>query len=313
MGKLPAYSQLVGRLRIRHFDFLDRLGRDPNLGRVSTAMNMAQSNATKMLQEIEATVGTALFIRNRRGMIATEAGNALIRRAALILSDLEAAHAELQAVEGGASQRIRLGVFPVVTLELLPSVYSRITEAFPNARLAIEEGDEARLSQRLVLGEIDMIIGRVEPEQITPAMSHRLLYTEATDIVCGWDNAIADSPRKQVVKNMAAAEWILPRAHGGAFSLVSSLLVNAGYPPPKVSVESISVLASAGLLSRTKMLGILPESVARAFERAGALKRLPVQLSQTRFPVGIIYRKEVEQTHLIRTLAALVEDSAIDL
>ncbi|MEH6646940.1 helix-turn-helix domain-containing protein [Sulfitobacter sp.] len=54
-------NTLVGRLRIRHFDFLGRLGRNPNLARVAAEMNMAYSTATKMLQDIEDILGVALF------------------------------------------------------------------------------------------------------------------------------------------------------------------------------------------------------------------------------------------------------------
>jgi len=326
----PTLQHVIGRLRLRHFDFLDRLGRDMNMGRVAAAMHMSQPTATKMLQEIEDTVGLPLFLRNRRGVTPTTAGEALIRRAGLILSDLAAGHSELDSIRAGGMGLIRLGVFPVVTAELLPQLYVALHRAQPGMRLAIEEGDEVGLTQSLLQGRIDVILGRIEPDRLTADLAHRILYTEATVIVCGAANPIADlapdlaasvpaslapglapgPATEALLARMAASAWILPTSHGGAFRLIAGLLVRAGHPVPRVAVESISVLATSGLLSRTDMLGIMPASVSRSFTRLGLLRELPVALPVQEYPVGVVFRRDIEGSALIRLIVDSCEQVA---
>jgi DNA-binding transcriptional LysR family regulator len=302
MSDGPGLNHIIGRLRLRHFDFLDRLGRDMNLGRVAEQMNMAQPTATKMLQEIEQTIGTPLFVRNRRGVRPTVAGEALIKRAALILSDLAAGHQELESIRAGGVGLIRIGVFPVVTADLLPRLVVHMRRLHPGMRLQVEEGDEVRLTQRLQQGRIDVVLGRIEPDRLTAALGHHILYREATVIVCGARNPIAGLDRDAMLAQMANSDWILPTSQGGAFRLVAALLVKAGHAVPTVAVESISVMATSGLLSQTDMLGILPASVSRGFTRLGVLRELPVTLPMDEFPVGVVFRRDIAGSALIRQI-----------
>jgi DNA-binding transcriptional LysR family regulator len=299
---MEGFNTLVSRLRMRHFDFLDRLGRDPKLARVAQDMNMAHSTATKMLQDIEEILGVVLFTRNRRGIKATLAGDAMIKRAGLLLSDLRAGHDELEVVHKGGIGQLRLGVFPVATTDLLPDLYGQLHAALPGLNLYIEEGDEVRLAERLSNGKIDLILGRIDPLRLTPDLRHRTLFHEETAVVCGTQNPIAQCPPDQLPALMAAASWILPTRTTGASRLVSTWLVNRGYGPPCITVESISPLATVGLLSKTELLGILPISIARFCNRVDQLRILPVTLPQIDFPIGMIYRTELEGTLLIRML-----------
>jgi DNA-binding transcriptional LysR family regulator len=295
-------NTLVGRLRMRHFDFLDRLGRNPNLARVAGEMNMAHSTATKMLQDIEDILGVILFTRNRRGIKATAAGDVMIKRAGLILSDLRAGYNEVEIVQKGGIGQARLGIFPVATAELLPSLYLHLQQCLPGLSLSIEEGDEVRLAKRLSEGKIDLILGRIDPLRLKPDLRHRVLYHEETVVICGAHNKIADCPADQLPARMAQANWILPTSTTGASRLVATWLANRGHTPPQITVESISPLVTLGLLAKSDLLGIMPASVMRSFNHFGQLHTLPVSLAQIDFPVGLIYRKQMESTLLIQTL-----------
>lgn len=303
----PSLEQMIGRLRLRHFDFLDRLGREMNLGRVAEAMNMAQPTATKMLQEIEDAVGTPLFVRNRRGVRATIAGEALIKRAALILSDMAAGHQELESIRAGGVGMIRIGVFPVATPELLPQLFIHMHRLHPGMRLSVEEGDEVQLVRRLLMGRVDVILGRIEPDRLTAALGHHILYHEATVVVCGATNPILNLSHEATMKRMSEIDWVLPTSQGGAFRLVAAMLAKAGYSVPNVAIESISVLATSGLLSKTDMLGIMPESVSRSFTQLGLLKKLPVSLPAREFPVGVVFRRDIGESDLIKQIVETCE------
>jgi len=299
---MEEYSKLVSKLRMRHFDFLDRLGRVSNLGRVANEMNVAHSTATKMLQDIEDILGMILFIRNRRGIRATPAGIAMIKRAGLILSDLRSGHDELEVVHNGGTGKVRLGVFPVVAADFLPNLYLELGECLPGLKISIEEGDETRLAERLSDGKIDMILGRIEPSRLSPDLRHRVLYYEETVVICGAQNPIKRCDAGTLPRHTSEADWILPTSTTGASRLVTTWLVNAGFSPPRIKVESICPLVTVGLLSKTDLLGILPISVARTFIQLGLLKVLPINLPKTEFPVGLIYRRELESLPLIDAL-----------
>jgi DNA-binding transcriptional LysR family regulator len=304
---MAGFTTLVGRLRMRHFDFLDRLGRDPNLARVAEDMNMAHSTATKMLQDIEEILGARLFTRNRRGIKATQAGDAMIKRAGLMLSDLQAGHDELEVVHKGGMGTLRLGVFPVATTQLLPDLYRELHSGLPGLNIYIEEGDELRLTARLSTGKIDVILGRIDPLRLTPDLRHKALFHEETVVICGAQNPILNCSPEQLPAMMAKADWILPTRTTGASHLIATWMVNRGHGPPRITVESISPLATAGLLCKTELLGILPAGIAQSFYQLGKLRILPVSLPQVDYPVGLIYRVQLEQSRLVRMVIETCE------
>lgn len=298
-GKL---NQFVNRLRFRHLNFLVELGHNPNLGRVARSLNMAQSTATKMLQEIEEIVDCQLFTRNRRGLVPTPAADALIRRANLVIAELKAGWDELAVVRAGGLGRVRLGIFPVVTSEFLPRLHQQFQKVRPGTRFSVEEGDELHLTEALLEGRIDLIVGRIEASSMTSALRSHILYTEATVVVCGPQNPIADLKGDALLATAAEAEWVMPTASTGAFSLVANPLVEAGHNVPKVAVETISVLATVGFLKHSAMIGIMPASVAAVFAKHGSLKILPWKLSETAYPVGIVFRREYENSPLVELI-----------
>ena len=201
--------------------------------------------------------------------------------------------------------QVRLGIFPVATADLLPTLYLHLHQHLPGLHMAIEEGDEVRLAARLSEGKIDLVLGRIDPLCLTPDLRHKVLYHEETMVVCGAQNTIVDCPADALPARIAKAEWILPTSTTGASRLVATWLVNRGQTSPRITVESISPMATVGLLSKTDLLGILPISLIQSFSRQ--LRTLPVSLPQSDFPVGLIYRKQLENTPLIRTLGTLCD------
>ncbi|WP_204318596.1 LysR substrate-binding domain-containing protein, partial [Klebsiella aerogenes] len=61
----------------------------------------------------------------------------------------------------------------------------------PATRFSVEEGDELHLTDALLEGRIDLIVGRIDASSMTSEMSSHILYNEATVVVCGTDNPIA--------------------------------------------------------------------------------------------------------------------------
>src|ERR1700712_2372712 len=90
--------RVLGRLRLRHLEFLDLLGRDPNLGRAAKLLNMSQPTASKLLKEVEDIFNVTLFTRNRRGMQPTITGIAITRRSRVMLEELRATQEEMASI-----------------------------------------------------------------------------------------------------------------------------------------------------------------------------------------------------------------------
>jgi DNA-binding transcriptional LysR family regulator len=307
MKKSAEYRALVGRLRMRHFDFLHRLSVELNLGRVAKHMNMTQPTASKLLQEIENVLGCRMFIRNRRGMSLTLEGQVVARRASILLADLRATHDELISVQHGSVGRIRLGVFPVAVTQLLPQLIARLDQRWPGVCVALQEGDERSLSTALSEGRLDCVLGRVVPSALTTELAYRILYNEPSVVVASANHPIAKATKRQVYQQLSQHPWLMPYTASASSNMLSAQLANLGLQAPRVVMETISVFVTLEMLKHQALISILPKSVAQVYAAEHKLVILPVELPSTTYPVGVIYRKDQEATPLMDELLSHID------
>src|SRR5947209_9133235 len=77
------------RLKLRQLELLAQLVEHQSLARAAGAMNVTQPAATKLLREMETTLGVGLFERLPRGMRATAFGEIMTRQARTVLAALD--------------------------------------------------------------------------------------------------------------------------------------------------------------------------------------------------------------------------------
>src|SRR5690606_198058 len=292
MSTLPDFQRLVGRLRMRHLALLDLLGRDPNVGRAAKTLHMSQPTASKLLREIEHIFETTLFTRNRRGLTPTPAGQALTRRAGVLLAEMHATHAELLSTRQGATGRLRIGVYPVAVPEFLPRLYLALQSRWPGLHISITEAIDPPLLQQLSSGEIDCIFGRIVMDMLTSDLRHEALYNEQTAIVCGTGHPLLKAKPAERAALLAQNSWMLPAREGAIYHMMAAWLTPYGISQPQVEVETTSVFATIEMLNHSRLLSILPRNVALAYAELGKVALVPGGDLSGNYPIGMIYRME---------------------
>jgi LysR family transcriptional regulator, glycine cleavage system transcriptional activator len=109
---------------------VEAVARHASCSGAAAELNMTQSAVSKQLKAVEQVVGTALFLRNRRGLEPTEAGRAFIGPARAVLAGLVSAVAGLAPFRP-AQHRVRLHVLPILGDRWLVPRFSRFAELHP--------------------------------------------------------------------------------------------------------------------------------------------------------------------------------------
>ncbi len=292
MQAISDTNHLVNRLRLRHLQLLMLLGQEPNVARCAARMHLTQPAASKLLREIETVLGAALFTRNRRGLEPTPAGAAMTRRAALILEEVAAAHAEMLLTLQGAQGHLRLGVYPVAVPEMLVAMRQHLHRSMPDLVISVHEGVETSLLTGLSHGQLDCVIGRIVQEELTPDLRHEVLFHEPAVIVCGVAHPVLRARKSQRLTHLAESAWILPTLKGASYQLVASRLALEGLPAPRVAMEMVSVFATVEVLNSSRLLAIFPAAVARSLAQGGRVGVVPIAPLSLLYPVGLMYRQQ---------------------
>ena len=129
-----------------------------HFGRAAQACFVSQSAFSTAIQELERLLGTALVDRTNRRVTVTAAGQEVCARARRTLTDLE----DLVEVAGQCRDplcgSIRLGVIPTIAPFLLPRVLPKLRKSYPLLRLYLTEDRTERLHERLLDGELDVLL-----------------------------------------------------------------------------------------------------------------------------------------------------------
>jgi molybdenum-dependent DNA-binding transcriptional regulator ModE len=92
---------LRNRLKLRQMHLLATLADAPSLHKAAARLGMSQPAATRLLQELEETMGGPLFERTGRGLAPTDMGRLLMRHAQLLVAGIDQVYEEALALRTG--------------------------------------------------------------------------------------------------------------------------------------------------------------------------------------------------------------------
>jgi len=142
--------------RLRYFVAVAETG---NVTRAAHQCFVAQSALSAQIAQLEAEVGTALFVRSRRGMHLTAAGDVLRPLAQHILADVAYAEAAMAELRGVLIGRLRLGMIqgPPADLDVIGLV-ATFHHRHPGVELRVSTGASDDLAAAVADGGLDLAV-----------------------------------------------------------------------------------------------------------------------------------------------------------
>ena len=122
------------------------------------SLSYTQSAVSQAIARLEAETGATLIVRDRRGVRPTDAGAALVAHAQEIFARVEAAEAEVGAVLGLRSGKLRVASFPSAGATLMPLAVAEFRARHPGVALTLAEGEPEEIAPRLRAGEFDLAL-----------------------------------------------------------------------------------------------------------------------------------------------------------
>ena len=149
MMNLPSTKQL---------QYFVALADAEHFGRAAEAVHVSQSAFSNAIKELEIRLDTQLVDRTNRRVTITATGQQIATQARLCLRDVES----LMELAAGQKQpmagSLRLGVIPTIAPFLLPRALPKLRRQFPDLRLYLIEDQTHRIYERLMDGELDVLL-----------------------------------------------------------------------------------------------------------------------------------------------------------
>ena len=248
------------------------VARRQNLSRAAEALFVSQPTLTARLQSLEATLGEQLFIRTRRGMRLTEAGDAFLPYAEHAVAALADGRERLAELRRGVAGRLVLGAPPTVSTYTLPALLARFSATHPGVRLAVKTGTSEEILDMVLHDQVQLGIIRALANQEIETLP---LFTDTLVLIAGPGHRLArSSPGRQArMADLAGEVLVLFGRSSSYLEFTTATFRQAGVLPGSV-LELDNIEAAKKMVERGLGVSLVPTSTVAGELAAGTLARI---------------------------------------
>jgi DNA-binding transcriptional LysR family regulator len=286
---LPA-SSILTRLRFRHLQLLDILGRTRNLRIAAEQMHMTQPAATKILSDIETMFGAQLFERLPREMRPTDLGVLSLRYASTTVADLGKFVGEFSTLKNGGYGHLAVGAILASAAQVVAASINEIQRRRPRLIIKLVEQSSDQLAIWLEEKKLDVMVGRLTEARQQALFDVEDLSAEPVWIVVGRHHPLL-TRRCVEMADLGGWPWIVYPEATAIRQLFEDTFAAAGMLAPVGMVETPSIFSTLELLQTSDMISLQPRAAVEKYVKNGLLGHLPVPIRRTMSNYGVITRK----------------------
>ena len=282
----PIFSLAVNERRLAA---LIALAEQKHMGAVAQQLAISQPAVSMAVRDLEDGLGLALFDRSGTLWQPTAAGEVVINHVKRALSQLRLADAELAAMNGQISGQIIIGALPFGRPYILPAAISRLHRKHPGLQFTTLEAPLGTLSYALWCGDIDFILGALSPTELYPDLIQENLFNDRMGIIARSGHPLGKR-NDLTLADTLSVDWVLPRQGTPPREVMRAAFAARGIDEPAATVESSDLSVIRGLLLESDMVTAASSHLFHHEISAGALQRLPIELTESHRSVGILRR-----------------------
>ncbi len=254
----------VEQINFHHLRYFWAVAKDGNLTRTASRLRVAQSALSSQIQQLEEQLGGALFLREGRRLVLTEAGKIALAYA----EDIFTVGSQLVSTLEQGRQRaqvLRIGAVATLSRNFQESFVKPLLEQ-PDVRLCLESGVLADLCLRLEDHAVDLVLANRQPSREGGGrLRCRRIARQPVSIVGSKRQTSFRFPH-----GIVDAPMILPGRESAIRSEFDALCEQLGVCV-RILAE-VDDMATMRLLARdTSALALLPSIVVRDELREGVL------------------------------------------
>ncbi|HEV8019346.1 MAG TPA: LysR substrate-binding domain-containing protein [Steroidobacteraceae bacterium] len=280
---------IARKFRLRHVELVAEVYDSRSILKAARRLNLTQPTVTRALQDIEATLSVPLFTRTNRGLVPTPYGEIFARHAKIVLAQLRHAAEEIENLRAGYSGKVTVGTLLAASASILPDAIALLKKERPGVAISVVVGTYDILVPSLLVGDLDMVLGRMPEQGRSRALLYEDFYVEPSCLVVRRGHPLARK-RRLGLRELVNEAWLLPLPETSLRRQIERAFLEANVPLPRNVIESVSILTNRVLLRKSDCIGVMPYHVALDDVEHQLLSILPVKLKSIESPVGAILR-----------------------
>ncbi len=274
-------------------------------------LNLTQPGLSLQLKDLETKLGVTL-IERRPGQAAkaaqlTAAGHALLPQARAILTASDDLQLEARRMAEPLAGRLRLGVIPTIAPYMLPTLLPKLTKAYPQLDLQINEDKTEHLVEGVRDGQLDLALLALPLQHLD--LNEQILFDDPFHLVAAKTHPIWKIKKLTPASIIDGPLLLLDEGHclrdqalsfcrlGGSYSRISN----------QSSFKAANLPTLLELVANGMGVTLLPEmALQREAMNNKKLRTQKLTLPGASRSIGLLYRPRHTQTIEFKKLAEMM-------
>lgn len=245
--------------------FLDALLKHGNFTRAAKDLYISQPYLTQTIQTAEKELGLAIINRDATPLELTAGGRLYYQHLTALATETSQFQKQLQHYTHPDSHVLKLGVLASLGYYLLPLVLPAYQQLHPEIHVELTEDISERNEQRLLHGELDLLLGQ-NPETIAPGLTIHERGQDGYYAVIPATSKLYHSGHAYLNPGTLAIEQLLAEPlivspQGSSIRRQLDYLFSKYHVDPNIVVESTNTLTITKLAQAGLGVTFLPDSV----------------------------------------------------
>ncbi|HEX8129070.1 MAG TPA: LysR family transcriptional regulator [Pyrinomonadaceae bacterium] len=257
-----------------------------NFTRAAARLHLTQAAVSHQIKALETELGEPLFIRLKRGVKLSQAGEAALEYAERILDDAEALREQVSGAERAFVGRVRAAAATQAFVHLFASLFESFMRANPKIELSFRTTASTEQTLADVLaGATD--VGFASLPVYSPALQVTELFEDELVLVVGGAHPLADNGGAATVKEIERERLIMFERGTSIRRTTEDFFKRAGIRPA-LALESNDTYFMKRMVEQGLGISILPSWTVREEVEAGKLAQLEIEGHALRRTVAMI-------------------------
>jgi LysR family transcriptional regulator of abg operon len=241
-------------IKIQHIEMLIAIERAGSIRAASKLLGKTQPAVTKALRQAEAELGAAIFKRAPSGVVVTEEGKPILRRARVIQSELRKMQEEVEQQRGLGTGQLNVTVSPLAASQIIASAIKIFRKRFPHVKIQIRGGHEPMAFGPVRDGQVDMVIGPEPLGTDTAGLSVSFLIETPIVVITGKNSRWS---KETSLEALAQGDWLMIGSRE-RLPYLRRHFNSRGIEPPEPLITSDSINSVLSLVQDGEFLCTFP-------------------------------------------------------
>lgn len=252
------------QLELRHFTYFLAVAEELHFRKAAERLYISQPGLSRQIKQMEEIIGAELFIRTKRKVELTAAGQYLKKEVAFIFNHIDFTIKQTDLIAKGSDGQIRIGFLGSAMQTVIPDLLIKMNHEFPNIHASLEEMSNYHQVEAIEKDKLD--IGFVRLARVPDGLKMKTVLIDTFSLVLPEDHWLDISNFKSIDQASEEGFILFSSDYSNVYyDKIMSICENKGFTP-RVSHKSVHAQTIFKLVESKLGVAIVPTSLQYGFD-----------------------------------------------